>query len=73
MTKEAIIEEIKKHPREEQREIFEAVLEPSEKDYELSDEDIAVVEARDKHADEHPETVMNEDQFWSNVNSLIRR
>ena len=73
MTKEAIIEEIKKHSPEERREIIEAVSEPSEKDYELTPEDIAVADARWKQAEEHPETIVSEQQFWSNVNSLIRR
>ena len=55
MTKEAIIEEIKKHTREEQREIIEAVWEPSEEDYELSDEEKALVDRRWKEMQEHPE------------------
>jgi hypothetical protein len=73
MTKEAIIAEIRKHSKEEQQEIIEAIWESNEEDYELSPEDIAVVEARFKHAKEHPETVMNEEQFWSNVKSLTNR
>ncbi|WP_018526313.1 hypothetical protein [Alkalispirochaeta alkalica] len=46
MTKEAIIEEIKKHPREDQREIIEAVWEPSEEDQELRDEEKDLVDRR---------------------------
>ena len=38
MTKEAIIAEIKKHSPKEQREIMEAVMEPGEEDYDLSDQ-----------------------------------
>ena len=72
MTKEAIIEEIKKHSPEEQRGIFEAVWDPGEQDFELMSEDIAVVNARRKQADEHPETVMSEQRFWSNLDSQIR-
>lgn len=55
MTKEAIIEEIKKHSPEEQREIIEAVWEPSEEDYELTDEEKVLVNRRWKEMREHPE------------------
>ncbi|MFO7729438.1 MAG: hypothetical protein R6V86_01605 [Spirochaetia bacterium] len=73
MTKEAIIEEIKKHSPEEQREIFEAVLAPIKKDDELTPEDIAVADARRKQAEEKPETVMSEQQFWTSVRTLTQK
>ncbi|GAB6091094.1 hypothetical protein [Spirochaeta dissipatitropha] len=55
MTKEAIIEEIRKHTPEEQREIVEAVWEPNDDDYELTDEEKALVDKRWKEMQEHPE------------------
>lgn len=73
MTKEAIIEEIKKLSKEEQREIIEAVWKPLEEKHELTSEDIAVADARRKKAEEHPDTVMREQQFWSSLNSRIGR
>jgi hypothetical protein len=73
MTEDAIIAEIKKLSPEDRREVFDAVNQPAEGDYELTSEDIAVVEARLKYAKEHPETVMGEEQFWSTVDSLTAR
>ena len=55
MTKEAIIEEIKKHSPEEQREIIEAVWEPGDEEYDLSDEEKTLVDRRWKEMQEHPE------------------
>ncbi|MFW6364168.1 MAG: hypothetical protein ACOC0D_10015 [Spirochaeta sp.] len=46
MTKEAIIEEIKKHSPEEQREIVEAVREPGEGEYALSKQQRSELERR---------------------------
>jgi hypothetical protein len=73
MNKDAIVAEIKKLSPEDRREVFDAVNQPAEGDYELTSEDIAVVEARLKYAKEHPETVMGEEQFWSTVDSLTAR
>ena len=73
MTKEAIIAEAKKLPRDEQHKIVDALSDGDGDNAELTPEDIAVVEARVKHAEEHPETVMSEEQFWSSVDSLTKQ
>ncbi|TVQ97842.1 MAG: hypothetical protein EA403_14660 [Spirochaetaceae bacterium] len=67
MTKEAIIEEIKKHSPEEQREIIEAVWEPSEEDFQLSDDEKALVGHRWKEMQEHPERNLNLGQLKERV------
>ena len=67
MTKEAIIEEIKKHSKEEQREIFEAVWEPSEEEYELSDEEKALVDRRWKEMQEHPKRNLTLEQLKERI------
>ncbi|MFO7729436.1 MAG: hypothetical protein R6V86_01595 [Spirochaetia bacterium] len=73
MTKEAIIEEIKKHSPEEQREIFEAVLEPIKKDDELTPEDIAVADARWQEMEEHPERTMTLKELKHSVQQLTKK
>ncbi|MFW6288631.1 MAG: hypothetical protein ACOC2Q_02515 [Spirochaetota bacterium] len=61
MTKDAIIAEIRKLSAEEQHEIAEMLLEPTEEDCELTPEDIAVADAREKYAEEQPETPLCQD------------
>lgn len=56
MTKDAIIAEIKKLTPEEQREIVEAFSEPTEEDYELSEQELKMVQHRLKRYRDHPET-----------------
>lgn len=73
MTKEAIIAEIRKLSPDDRREIVDAVAELGDEDYDLTSEDIAVVEARLKSAEEHPETVVSEKRFWENVDHQIGR
>lgn len=73
MTKDAIIAEIRKLSPEEQHEIAEILWEPTEEDYELTPEDIAVADAREKYAEEHPETVMSHEEFKARVRSLTGR
>ena len=72
MTKEAIIAEIKKHPPEEQQEIMEAVLEPGEEDYELSDEGKAFIDARWQRMREHPEQNLNYEQLKARLKERSR-
>ncbi|TVQ27996.1 MAG: hypothetical protein EA383_01530 [Spirochaetaceae bacterium] len=67
MTKDAIINEIRKRPLEEQREIIAAIELSSTDDAELTAEDIAVVDARVRHMEAHPETPLNERDLWSRV------
>jgi putative addiction module component (TIGR02574 family) len=67
MTKEAIIAEIKKHSPKEQREIMVAVLEPGEEDYELTDEEKALLDRRWKEMQEHPERNLTLQQLKERV------
>jgi putative addiction module component (TIGR02574 family) len=63
MTKEAIIEEIKKHSPEEQQEILEAIWEPGDNEYELSDEEKTLLDRRWKEMQEHPERNLTLEQL----------
>lgn len=73
MTKEAIIAEIRKLPPQEQRELLDAVLEPTEEDYELTPEDIAVADARWQEMEEHPERTMTLEELKASVEALTKR
>lgn len=73
MTKEAIIKEIRKHSREEQQKIFEALLEPTEEDYELTDAEKALVDRRWKEMQEHPEHTMTLKELKKSVQQLTKR
>lgn len=55
MTKDAILAEIRKLSAEEQREVVEALWEPSEEEYQLTEEEKALVERRCREMREHPE------------------
>ena len=56
MTKEAIIAEIRKLSPEEQHEIVETFSESVEDNYELSEDELEMVQERLKRYHDHPET-----------------
>ena len=69
MTKEAMIEEIRKHSKEEQREIIEAVWEPGEEDDELGDEQRSELKRR---YDEYKRSPLQGAE-WSGVRARVER
>ena len=73
MTKDAIIAEIRKLSPEEQHEIVEMFSEPTEEDYELTPEDIAVADARWQEMEDHPERSMTVDELKRSVDALTKR
>lgn len=73
MTKDAIIAAIKKLTPEERQEILEVLREPTEEDYELTPEDIAVADARWQEMEEHPERSMTVDELKRKLNALTKQ
>lgn len=67
MTKDAIIAEIKKLSPEEQREIAETLWEPTEEDYELTEEEKSLVDRRWKEMQEHPERNLTLEQLKQRI------
>lgn len=71
MTKEAIIEEAKKLPVEDQRDIVEALWLITNEDYELSDEEKTLVDRRWKRMQEHPEESLSLEELKKRVSAGI--
>ena len=67
MTKDAIIAEIRKLSPEEQHEIIETFSEPTEEDYELTDEEKSLVDRRWKEMQEHPERNLTLEQLKERI------
>ena len=72
MTKEAILAEALKLSPAEQHELVNRILAeiPVE---DLTEDDIAIIEARVKYAEEHPDEIMSERLFWDNVRTAVGR
>jgi len=60
-------EEIKKHSPEEQQEILEALWEPGDNEYELSDEEKTLLDRRWKEMQEHPERNLTLEQLKKRI------
>lgn len=69
MTKEAIIEEARKLPVEDQRDIVDALRPLTDEDYELSDEEKELVDRRWKSMQEHPEQSMSLEELKKRVST----
>ena len=67
MTKEAIIEELKKLSPQEQREVVEAIRGSIEEGYELSNSELALVDQRWKEMQEHPDHNLSYDELRERV------
>ena len=67
MTKEAIIAEIKKLSPWDRREVLEALSGPNEDEYELTDEEKALVDRRWKEMQEHPEHNLTLEQLKERI------
>lgn len=69
MTKDAIVAEIRKLSPAEQREVIEAILEPSEKEYELTEEQRSELLRRYDEYKSEPE----QGSDWKDVRARIER
>ena len=70
MTKETLIAEAKKLPRDERHAIAEALWDTGEDGVELTPEDIAIADARWREMEEHPERSMTLEELKAGVKAL---
>ena len=73
MSKEALIEEAKKLSRDDRYQIAEALWDAGEDDYELTDEEKAILDARWKNMQEHPETTVSYEDFKARLFASVKK
>ena len=73
MTKETLIAEARKLPRDERHAIAEALWDAGEDDYELTEEEQAILDARWKNMQAHPETTMRYEDFKARLYAPVKR
>ena len=73
MTKEAIIEEVRKLSPSDRREVLDVISQMDEKDWQLTNEEITLVNERWKRMQEHPEGTLSYDELKARVRSLTTK
>ncbi len=73
MTKEALIEEIKKLSPEDRWEIIEAANELAEEDYDLTDDEMKTLDERWEKMHEQPGTTVTYDEFKNRLDTLTKK
>ena len=73
MTKEAIVEEVRKLSLSDRREVLNAISQMDERDWELTDEEKALVDKRWKRMQKDPDRTLNYDELKDRVRSLTTK